>query len=196
VRLVRAGRPEDDPLQRDLALACERQWKPFFAEVDRLNARLATGARHPGPDGVTEVHERFIDLLATDLVYSPAAVQAARRLDDTEWIQRSVGPHDPSAPTPAATRRYGQPQLSRLELASAVTLEDGSVRAVLRVDPVPGAAWEQAFEAFETATYRERPDRLPLRHGAFVLRSPPDGFAVAVAQLRARVDRFVALQVR
>jgi hypothetical protein len=177
------GTAEIAPARRSeihLRIACRRLWDSFFNDLDELRDEIEAGS---GSDGVLvetidQLRGVFVGFRRRDLV-GRDAVRAGHRLAECEVLLAArVSAFDAlgdGAPVPRLRPRL-------LDRVDAVALEDGTVRYLAVLDPVPPVNWERAFGEFERRVYSPSPDRRPLEHGTFV-------FTVAPAERDGSLER-------
>lgn len=180
--------PTDDDLQSRLDRACERLWDDFFSAAESSPALLQPDA-HPSAErraAIQELRARFAATTARDIVGSEAGRRADARLSALTTDLHGSGEPDPDIRPHA--------RAPRVHLATSWALCGGATHFVARLEPLPDAWWDEAFAQFEAYVYLPSPDRVPLRHGTFTATAPAGEVAARVADLDARVQRFLERQ--
>ncbi|MEZ5142569.1 MAG: hypothetical protein R2726_08660 [Acidimicrobiales bacterium] len=181
-RVVGRRSVEDVTQQTQLYRACERVWDGFFNATDRLATAFVAGTDGDPIASLGAIREDFGDRLARDLVLTDGVIRADARLTQlTESIVAAAGATLPPD--------HGQ-RAPRLEAEVVRRLDDGRVRAVARLAPLPPATWDLGFAAFEASVYRASPSRTPLQHGLWVITCPADELADELVSRRDRVEIF------
>lgn len=189
----------DDPerllLEANLSRACAQMWDPFFAELEparrqAVAAKDSTAAR----DALQPLRRQYARLVARDLESNPAGHQASSELQAivSSVLERDdgVGPAGSSGRASGPDDEIGSIKRRDVTRLAGWALEDGTVRTIAVVRPLPDIGWEQGFREFEHRTYTNAASRVPLRHGVFEWRGAADGVAEDLERLRGRVRRY------
>jgi hypothetical protein len=209
---VDLSRPSDQVLQERLVETCEHLWDSFFNDVDRLAFGLAGGTAAPldaraagsGPadaraagsgaadaraagSGPVEQFDtlrlRWADLFQQDFLAGSASRRASARLAACAAVLWPAGAAAPPAPDRARRHAVGAPLVT-------VAQDDGRVRYVVPVQPMPSDDWERALASFEAFAYAADADRVALRQGIFDVCCAPAERDRALARLATRITVF------